>query len=243
MIEKTKKEFLEKKKEIMERIKKGKVEQSYSLVGIAWKSSMGITEAALNTVVQVLDCTKIMFEEFSGIAGGAKNMFGRNKMNGVIDGVKGNKETAEVAFIGGIKDAIDDMNNAGKKWMDDMKEKIGEKFEDFRKELEKELKKNRKEMEEMLKKLTGEAEKILKQFLNDVEETQNQIMKKMEKASKEGKKQLTEMLEEVKEIQDEIAKEMKKVAESTNKKMTDTANDAINDAKKKLEEIQNKLKK
>lgn len=248
MIEKIKKGFLEKKKEIIEKIKqpkKGEAEQSY-LIGLkTMEVSMGIVGATLNTVQHILGGVSEIIGEVKDNFISAHNMFGgmNDKMDGVI-GVKGNKATAEVAFIGGIKDAIDEMNNAGKKWMDDMKEKIGDgakKVDGFLEKLEKELKKKQKEMKEMLDKLTGDAEKILKQFLNDVEETQNQIMKKMEKASKEGKKQLTEMLEEVKEIQDEIAKEMKKVAESTDKKITDAANEAINNAEKRLEEIRKKL--
>lgn len=215
--------------------KKGEAEQSYLIVGKSLEVSMRIAEEALKGVKEIVGQVEGHFER-------AKNIFGgmNDKMDGVIDGVKGNKETAEVAFIGGIKDVIDEMNNAGKKWIDEMKDKVDDgakKVGGFLKELEK----KQKEMKKILDKLTGEAEQQLKEFLNSVEETQNQIMKKMQKASEEGKTHLTEMLEEVKEIQDEIAKEMKKIAESTDKKITDAANDAINNAEKRLEEIREKL--
>lgn len=226
----------------MEKIKqqkKGEAEQSYMIIGKTLEMSMGITEAVLNTAECALDGVKEIVGEVKSCFERAKNIFGgmNNKMDGVIDGVKGNKKTAEVAFIGGIKDAIDEMNNAGKKWMDDMKEKIGDGAKGFLKELEK----KQKEMMNMLGKLTGDAQKKFEELLNNVDKTQKKIMEEIKNASEEGQKHLTEMLEEVKEIQDEIAKEMKKVVESTDKKITDAANDAINNAEKRLEEIRKKL--
>lgn len=249
MIEKSKKEFLEKKKAIIEKIKqhkKGEAEQSYLMIPKILEVSMGITGAALNTAEQALKGAQQIIGEVKSHFVRAEEIFGgvNDKMDGVIDGVKGNKATAEVAFIGGIKDAIDEMNNAGKKWMDEMKGKIDDgakKVGGFLEGLEKELQKQQKEMKKILEKLTGDAEQKLKEFLNSVEKTQNQIMKEMQKASEEGKKQLTEMLEEVNKLQNEIAKEMKNVAESTDKKITDAANDAINNAEKRLEEIRKKL--
>lgn len=216
------------------------------IVGKALEVSMGLTKETLHTVEHVLGGPKGFIGKIKNCFEHAENKFRdmNNMMNGAIDGVKGNKETAEVAFIGGIKDAIDEMNNAGKKWIDDMKEKIGDgakKVDGFLKELEKELQKKQKEMKKMLDKLTGEAEQKLNEFLNNVEKTQDKILEELKDASEEGKKHLTEMLEEVKEIQDEIADKMKEVAESTDKKITDAANDAINNAEKRLEEIRKKL--
>lgn len=245
MIVKTKKEFLEKIKEIIEKIKqqkKGEAEQSY-LIGIkALEVGMGITKETLNTVGHILGGSKGFVGKIKDGFEHAENMFRDmdNKINGVIYGVKGNKETAEVAFIGGIKDVIDEMNNAGKKWIDDMKEKFGdgaEKVDRFLKELEK----KQKEMKKILDKLTGEAEQKLKEFLNNVEKTQDKILEELKDASKEGKKHLTEMLEEVNKLQDEIADKMKEVAESADKIITDKAKERINNAEKRLEEIRKKL--
>lgn len=196
---------------------------------------MRVAEEALKAAKEIITEVESHFNR-------AKNIFGgmNDKMDGVVDGVKGNKETAEVAFIGGIKDAIDEMSNTGKKWIDEMIEKVDDgtkKVGGFLKELEK----KQKEMKNILDKLTGEAEQQLEKILKSIEKTQNEIITKMQKASEEGKKQLTEMLEEVKNIQDEIAKNMKEIAESTDKKITDAANEAIKNAEKRLEEIRKKL--
>lgn len=231
------KEFLEKKKEIIEKIKqgreqkKGEAEQSYFIVSKSVEVGMRIMETTLNGVKDILD-------EINKIPKHVQNKLGGNSK---MDGVKGNEETAEVAFIGGIKDAIDEMNNAGKKWIDEMKEKVDKGTKKFGELLE-DIKTKKDEVLNILGKLTGDAQKKFEELLDSVEETQNQIIKKLDKASKEGKKHLTDMLEEVKEIQDEIADKMKEVAESTDKKITDAANEAINNAEKRLEDIRKKLK-
>lgn len=217
--------------------KKGEAEQNYLIVTKSLEVSMGVAEKSLNAAEEIIKEVKSHFTR-------AKNIFGgmNNKMDGVIEGVKGNKETAEVAFIGGMKDAIDEMNNAGKKWIDDMKEKVNDGMKKVDKFLE-EFEKKQEEMMDMLGKLTGDAQKKAEKILNDIKETQKQIMKEMQNASEEGKKHLTEELERVKKLQDEMAEEMKKMAESTDKKVKDAANEAINNAEKELKKIREKLEK
>lgn len=210
--------------------KKGEAEQSYFV-------SMKAVEVSMRAAGDILN---ELGKHFKRVEEAMKNT--NNMIDGVIFGDKRNKETAEVAFIGGIKDVIDEINNTGKKWIDEMQKKVGDgtkKVGEFLDEFEK----KQKEMMNMLGKLTGDAQKKAEDILNNIKETQEQIMKEMKNASEEGKKHLTEELERVKELQNEIAEEMKKMAESTDKKVKDAANEAIDNAEKELKKIREKLEK